>query len=88
MWSFLNVKIYFLFRVSKNTTANFGPKWHDYVLCGLKGVVESARAAPNKGLIIHLYGNIPVASGLSSSSALVCCSALSLSVALDVSNFR
>ncbi|XP_065200881.1 N-acetylgalactosamine kinase-like isoform X1 [Planococcus citri] len=71
--------------VNKDTTTGFGPRWHDYVLCGLKGVVESGNVAPTKGLIIHLYGNIPVASGLSSSSALVCCAALSLSVTLNLS---
>lgn len=57
------------------------PKWHDYFLCGLEGVLESAAFAGDtidlaKGLQVMVDGTIPPAAGLSSSSALVCGSAV------------
>lgn len=72
----------------KDKSSESPPNWYDYVLCGLKGVLELSRNAPDKGLMIHLHGTIPPASGLSSSSALVCCAALALGVVLDVRIFH
>ncbi|KFB48370.1 AGAP005012-PA-like protein [Anopheles sinensis] len=50
-----------------------GPNWYQYVLCGVKGILDSTAIkhdAP-RGMLIMLSGNIPPASGLSSSSAIV-----------------
>ncbi|XP_052896324.1 N-acetylgalactosamine kinase-like [Anopheles moucheti] len=50
-----------------------GPNWYQYVLCGVKGILENntiQHDAP-RGMMIMLSGNIPPASGLSSSSAIV-----------------
>ena len=55
------------------------PAWHNYFLCGVKGVLEYIHKMgdfPRKGFMVAVSGNIPPASGLSSSSALVCSSAL------------
>lgn len=51
------------------------PKWFDYLLCGWKGVLDS-EGHEQFGMSILLSGNIPPSSGLSSSSSLVCASAL------------
>lgn len=53
-----------------------GPEWYKYFLCGVKGILEFAKPAVPKGMMVVLSGNIPPASGLSSSSALVCASVL------------
>lgn len=53
------------------------PYWYNYVLCGIKGGLEYLKNDFNKGLEIIVDGNIPPASGLSSSSALVSASCLS-----------
>lgn len=53
-------------------------KWYHYFLCGYKGVLDKYCAdecCPPINILIH--GTIPAGSGLSSSSALVCASALS-----------
>ncbi|XP_014100305.3 N-acetylgalactosamine kinase [Bactrocera oleae] len=56
---------------------NGGPKWYNYYLCGVKGIYEQIQQANSGelmrpiGMNIALSGNIPPASGLSSSSALV-----------------
>lgn len=56
---------------------NGGPKWYNYYLCGVKGIYERIQQVNNNepllpiGMNIALSGNIPPASGLSSSSALV-----------------
>jgi N-acetylgalactosamine kinase len=55
------------------------PAWHNYFLCGVKGVMEYIHKMgdfPRKGFMVACSGNIPPASGLSSSSALVCSAAL------------
>ena len=54
------------------------PYWWNYFLCGLKGVMEQLQLAswPSEGLACLIDGNIPPASGLSSSSALVISGAL------------
>ena len=51
-------------------------KWHNYVACGVKGAVEDMSLLLPKSIRMAVDGNIPCASGLSSSSALVCSSAL------------
>ncbi|XP_050072702.1 N-acetylgalactosamine kinase-like [Anopheles maculipalpis] len=50
-----------------------GPNWYQYVLCGVKGVLENSTIQHDaaRGMMIMLFGNIPPASGLSSSSAIV-----------------
>uniref|UniRef100_A0A182Q9W8 Galactokinase n=1 Tax=Anopheles farauti TaxID=69004 RepID=A0A182Q9W8_9DIPT len=50
-----------------------GPNWYQYVLCGVKGILEnnSIQHDASRGMMIMLSGNIPPASGLSSSSAIV-----------------
>uniref|UniRef100_W8BU43 N-acetylgalactosamine kinase n=1 Tax=Ceratitis capitata TaxID=7213 RepID=W8BU43_CERCA len=55
---------------------NSGPQWYNYYLCGIKGIFEQIQQSNNKpltpiGMTVALSGNIPPASGLSSSSALV-----------------
>lgn len=55
------------------------PLWHNYFLCGVKGILEYLHKMgdfPRRGFMVAVSGNIPPASGLSSSSALVCSSAL------------
>ena len=48
-----------------------GPKWHNYFLCGVKGVLQDADVTSCKGMIGLIDGTIPPSAGLSSSSALV-----------------
>lgn len=52
------------------------PVWHNYFLCGLKGLLEHCKVTNPKGLQCVVDGTIPKSAGLSSSSALVCCAAL------------
>ncbi|XP_053175787.1 N-acetylgalactosamine kinase [Scomber japonicus] len=52
------------------------PKWHYYFLCGVKGIQEKCGIAPLSGMSCVVDGTIPPSSGLSSSSALVCCAGL------------
>lgn len=52
------------------------PVWHNYFLCGLKGLLEHCKVENPKGLQCVVDGTIPKSAGLSSSSALVCCAAL------------
>lgn len=53
-----------------------GPEWYKYFLCGVKGVLEHIAPQIPKGMAVVLSGNIPPASGLSSSSAVVSASVL------------
>ena len=53
-----------------------GPSWHQYFMCGYRGVLESLSLASSVGMRILVDGSIPPSAGLSSSSAMVCCSAL------------
>lgn len=53
------------------------PYWYNYVLCGIKGALEYMNDKFSTGLELMVDGNIPPASGLSSSSALVSASCLS-----------
>ncbi|KAK9516536.1 hypothetical protein VZT92_024459 [Zoarces viviparus] len=52
------------------------PKWHYYFLCGVKGIQEKFGIAQLSGMSCVVDGTIPPSSGLSSSSALVCCAGL------------
>lgn len=47
------------------------PFWYNYVLCGIKGALEHLGNKFSNGVRLYIDGNIPPASGLSSSSALV-----------------
>lgn len=63
---------------------NYGkPYWFNYVLCGIKGALEYSKIKTNPGLSLYIDGNIPPASGLSSSSALVSAACLSFLYAQD-----
>lgn len=56
------------------------PEWHNYFLCGVKGMMETlSKDAQRIGMLITVSGNIPPASGLSSSSALVSAATLATS---------
>ncbi|KAM3870697.1 N-acetylgalactosamine kinase [Diretmus argenteus] len=52
------------------------PQWHYYFLCGVKGIQESCGIGCLSGMSCVVEGTIPPSSGLSSSSALVCCAGL------------
>lgn len=64
-----------------NTT---NPRWYYYFLCGYKRIAESYELQ-QKGLDVVVKGTIPPSAGLSSSSALVCASALATSFANRIS---
>ena len=62
--------------------------WTDYVICGIRGIMESMEGRCEEsgdskndyfGVDFLVSGNIPRSAGLSSSSALVCASALAFS---------
>lgn len=67
--------------------------WANYFLCGYKGVFDHLSAGGAKGgpvpacagLDVMVDGRVPTGSGLSSSSALVCASALAVMTALGAS---
>ncbi|XP_004835490.1 N-acetylgalactosamine kinase isoform X2 [Heterocephalus glaber] len=50
--------------------------WHNYFLCGFKGIQEHFGLCDPTGMNCLVDGTIPPSSGLSSSSALVCCAGL------------
>nr|XP_033776155.1 N-acetylgalactosamine kinase isoform X2 [Geotrypetes seraphini] len=52
------------------------PLWHNYFLCGLKGIQERFSLNGPHGMNCLVEGSIPPSAGLSSSSALVCCAGL------------
>lgn len=52
------------------------PQWQYYFLCGVKGIQERLGVSPLAGMRCMVDGTIPASSGLSSSSALVCCAGL------------
>lgn len=52
------------------------PLWHNYFLCGYKGIKDHFGLGSPSGMNCLIEGTIPPSSGLSSSSALVCCAAL------------
>nr|XP_003227674.1 PREDICTED: N-acetylgalactosamine kinase [Anolis carolinensis] len=52
------------------------PLWHNYFLCGFKGIEDHFNLDSPSGMNCLIEGTIPPSSGLSSSSALVCCAGL------------
>ena len=60
---------------------NIPPNWHDYFLCGVKGVITQFcnNNVLISGMNVLIEGNIPPSSGLSSSSAMVCGAAVATS---------
>ncbi|XP_069137035.1 N-acetylgalactosamine kinase-like [Argopecten irradians] len=58
------------------TISKSDPKWFNYFLCGVRGILDYAKPNALRGMTCMVSGNIPASSGLSSSSALVCCAAL------------
>ncbi|KAL1517013.1 hypothetical protein ABEB36_000834 [Hypothenemus hampei] len=64
------------------------PKWFQYFLCGLKGVLETVTEDKKhqlKGLEVVVDGTVPQSAGLSSSSALVSAAALAASHCFNLS---
>lgn len=60
------------FNLSIKLPKNGGPAWYNYYLCGIKGVQEELNKKWRPmGMQVVLSGNVPLAAGLSSSSALV-----------------
>lgn len=60
--------------VFRITTSDGPPEWYKYFLCGVKGAEElfvDSAATALRGMMVLVSGDIPPASGLSSSSALV-----------------
>jgi len=53
-----------------------GKSWQHYVLCGHKGIIDDLKISNPVGMNIMVDGAVPKSAGLSSSSALVCCSGL------------
>ncbi|KAK3558379.1 hypothetical protein QTP86_017984, partial [Hemibagrus guttatus] len=66
----------FTVSVSEITIDPENPQWHYYFLCGVKGVQEQLSLSSLAGIRCVVDGTIPASSGLSSSSALVCCAGL------------
>lgn len=52
------------------------PKWHDYFLAGVMGIVDKFGRRDLTGMNVCVHGQVPKSAGLSSSSALVVCSAM------------
>lgn len=52
------------------------PKWYYYFLCGVKGIQQHCGITDLAGMSCVVDGTVPPSSGLSSSSALVCCAGL------------
>ncbi|KAH9524775.1 N-acetylgalactosamine kinase [Bulinus truncatus] len=59
------------------------PQWYKYVLCGIQGIKEQFQTNHVQGFKAVVDGTVPRSAGLSSSSAVVCCSALSMLKAND-----
>jgi galactokinase len=53
-------------------------KWSNYVVCGALGVLEEAKKSQSVPVCMMVDGRVPIGSGLSSSSAMVCCGALAM----------
>uniref|UniRef100_W5JZ43 N-acetylgalactosamine kinase n=1 Tax=Astyanax mexicanus TaxID=7994 RepID=W5JZ43_ASTMX len=66
----------FTVSVNEITIDRENPQWHYYFLCGVKGVQEQLGLSSMTGISCVVDGTIPASSGLSSSSALVCCAGL------------
>lgn len=64
-------------------------KWYHYFLCGYKGIVDKyCTESPCPSINVMVHGTIPAGSGLSSSSAMVCASALSTLISYHHSLFK
>jgi len=61
----------------------FDPQWYHYFLCGYRGILEHFSLSGARGIDLLFDGTIPRSAGLSSSSALVCCAALTTMHAYD-----
>jgi galactokinase len=61
------------FKIGVNDTDG---RWHNYIACGVRGAVEDMKLENPKSMRMVVHGTIPPASGLSSSSAMVCAAAL------------
>ncbi|CAG8478351.1 10067_t:CDS:2 [Diversispora eburnea] len=59
-------------------------KWSNYFKCGYKGILQHLGIDNPKGMYCLVDGIVPSASGLSSSSAFVCCAALATALANNV----
>ena len=62
-------------------------QWYNYFLCGHKGIAvreQEGGGGKMHGMKVLVDGNVPPQSGLSSSSAMVCCSTLATIVANDL----
>ncbi|RUS17978.1 galactokinase [Endogone sp. FLAS-F59071] len=53
-------------------------EWSNYFKCGYKGILQHANLDNPKGMLLLVDGNVPAGSGLSSSAAFVCSSALAV----------
>lgn len=62
--------------VSEVSKISKPPAWYDYVLCGIYGVQQELDLEKLSGMNLAVWGKIPPAAGLSSSSALVSGAAL------------
>ena len=71
------------FKIGVNDTDG---KWHNYVACGVRGAVEDMKLGNPKSMRMVVHGTIPSASGLSSSSALVCAAALATYKVQEISS--
>ena len=59
--------------------------WFEYFKCGIQGIRDQFPQRKLKGMKVLIDGNIPRSAGLSSSSALVVCAALTTCVANGIS---
>ncbi|CAG4986378.1 unnamed protein product [Parnassius apollo] len=71
----MSINAYEEFNITPDSSGK--PYWYNYILCGIKGAMEHLNNSSSKGLQLYVDGNIPPASGLSSSSALVSAACLS-----------
>lgn len=67
----------FVFNANNVDINNDTPQWQNYFQCGFLGLVEHLKIqSAARGMKCMVDGTVPGSSGLSSSSALVCCAAL------------
>lgn len=67
----------FVFNANNVDINNDTPQWQNYFQCGFLGLVEHLKIqSAASGMKCMVDGTVPGSSGLSSSSALVCCAAL------------
>ncbi|XP_008553724.1 N-acetylgalactosamine kinase [Microplitis demolitor] len=59
------------------------PRWYKYFICGVVGALEEITGDRSQGIDVAVWGNIPPASGLSSSSAVVSSAVLAMTHAFD-----